>query len=109
MLEITFVLSYTKFDDIKECDTSKKMWDAIEKIYGVDKNVIRAKYKSLRGKFDDMRMQEGENIIQYCAIVKEVVNAIRGETSKIEDETMIKKVLRAYYPSMLLEFLPYKN
>ena len=39
-------------------------------------------------------MQEGENIVQYCARVKEVVNAIRGATSKIEDESVISKVLR---------------
>ena len=32
--------------------------------------------QSLRGKFDDMRMMEGEKIIHYYARVKEVVNAI---------------------------------
>ena len=56
MLEIASALSYTEFDDIKGCDTTKKMWDDIENIYGKDKNVLRAKSESLRGKFDDMRM-----------------------------------------------------
>lgn len=56
MLEISSSLRYTKFDDIKECDTIEKMWDAMEKIYGGDKNVLRAKSKSLRGNFDDMRI-----------------------------------------------------
>ena len=55
-------------------------------IYGGDKNVLRAKSESLRGKFDDMRMQEGENIVQYCAKLKEVVNAIRGENVKLDDD-----------------------
>ena len=50
MLEIVYALRYTQFDDIKGCDFAKKMWDAIEKIYGGDKNVVRAKYKSIRGK-----------------------------------------------------------
>ena len=62
MLEIASALSYAKFDDIKGCDTAKKMWDALNTIYGGDKNVQRAKYESLRGKFDDMKMEEGETI-----------------------------------------------
>lgn len=98
MLEIASSLSYTKFDDIKECDTAKKIWDAIEKIYGGDRNVLRAKSESLRGKFDDMRMQEGENIVEYCARVKEVANVIKGSNGKIEDETMIRKLLRTLLP-----------
>ncbi len=59
ILEIASALSYTKFDDIKGCESTKNMWDSIENIYRGDKNVLRAKSKSLKGKFDDMRVQEG--------------------------------------------------
>ena len=62
MLEIASALSYAKFDDIKGCDTTFNIWDALSTIYGGDKNVQRAKVESLKGKFNDMRMQEGENI-----------------------------------------------
>lgn len=78
MLELAFSLSYLEFDDIKGCNYAKKMWDDIEMIYGGDKNIVRAKAKSLRGKFDDMRVQEGETIFQYCTRIKDIVNAIRG-------------------------------
>ena len=61
-MEIASALSYAEFDDIKGLDSSKKMWDALKKIYGGDKNVQRAKLESLRGKFDDMKMEEGENV-----------------------------------------------
>ena len=60
MLEIAYALSYAKFDDIKGLDSAKKMWDALKTIYGGYKNVQRAKSESLRGKFDDMKMEEGE-------------------------------------------------
>ena len=70
MLEIASALSYAEFDDIKGLDSEKKMWDALNTIYGGDKNVQRAELKSLRGKFDDMRMEEGENISQYVARIK---------------------------------------
>ena len=74
------------------------MWDALTTIYGGDKNVQRAKSKSLRGKFDDMRMEEGENIAQYVARIKQIVSAIKGATSKIDDDTMLSKFLRTLLP-----------
>ena len=42
------------------------MWIKLAKIYGGDTNVNKSKSKSLRGKFDDMRMLESETISQYC-------------------------------------------
>ena len=93
MLEIASALSYVEFDDIKGCDTTKKMWDALHTIYGGDKNIQRAKYESLKGKFDDMRMEEGENIVQYFVRIK-VVSAIKGATAHIDADTILRKVLR---------------
>ena len=93
MLEIAFALSYVEFDDIKGCNTTYKMWKILQAIYGGDKNVQRAKSESLRGNFDDMRMEEGENIAQYIARIKEVASAIRGATGQIEDDTSLRKVL----------------
>lgn len=63
MLEIASTLSYVKFDDLKESDSAKKMWDKLKTLYRGDENVLKAKSKSLRGKFDEMRMMEGENIV----------------------------------------------
>ena len=76
-LEISSSLSYAEFDDMKGLDSENKMWDALATIYGGDTNVLRAKAKSLRGKFDDMRMEEGDNISQYVARVKEVISVIK--------------------------------
>lgn len=98
MLEIPSVLSYVEFDDTKECDSAKKMWDKNKTIYWGDDNVLRVKSESLRGKIDEMRMMEGENIVQYYTRVKEVVNAIWGENGTIEDEIVISKVLTTLFP-----------
>ena len=70
MLEIASTQSYVDFNDIKGCDSMKKMWDTLCTIFVGDTNVLRAKSESLRGKFDDMRMQEGENVAQYCSRIK---------------------------------------
>ena len=39
-------------------------------------------------------MEEGENISQYVARIKEVVSAIKGATGHIDDDTLLSKVLR---------------
>ena len=98
IVKISSTLSYAKFDDLKDCNTIKKTWDRLKTIYGGDDNVLRAKSESLRGKFDDMRMMEGENIVQYSTRVKEVVNAIHGANGEIKDEIVISKVLRTLLP-----------
>lgn len=56
-----------------------------------------------------MRMTEGENIVEYFARIKEVVNAIRGANGKIEDAIVISKILRTLLPIYAIEFLQYKN
>ena len=45
-----------------------------------------------------MRMEEGENIAQYVARIKQVVSAIRGATSHIDDDIVLSKVLRTLLP-----------
>lgn len=95
ILEIASSLSYAKFDDLKDCNTAKKIWDRLKTIHGGDDNVLRPKEEiCLRGNFDDMKMMGGENIVQYCTRLKEVVNAIWGSNGTIEDEIVISKVFR---------------
>ena len=71
-------------------------------IYRGDTNVKRAKTKSLRGKFDDMRMLDNENISQYCVRVKDVFNSIRGAKGTIDNETIVRKVLRTLLPKYVI-------
>ena len=99
MLEIASTISYSRYEDVMGCANAKLIWDfELVTIYGGDTNVNKAKAKSLRGNFDDMRMLENENISQYCTRVKDVVNAIRGFVGIIEGETMVRKVLRTLLP-----------
>ena len=61
MLEIASALSYGKYDDVKACNTTHKMWETLSNIYGGDDNVKSYKRDSLRGNFDDMKIEEVEN------------------------------------------------
>jgi len=98
MLEIALALSYVEYDDIKGCDTTHKMWEALSNIYGGDDNLKRAKRESLRGKFDDMNMEEGENVVQYVARVKEIVSVIRSLGGQLQEEIVSRKYLRDLIP-----------
>lgn len=43
-----------------------------------------------------MRMNEGENIAQYAARIKEVVNSIRSVGGEISEEMVIRKNFTFY-------------
>ena len=98
MLEIALAISYAKLDDPKDCNTAKKIWNILKTIYGGDGNVQRDKSEIIRGKFYDMRMMEGENIVQYYIRVKEFFNGILAANRKIKDEIVTSKVLRTLLP-----------
>ena len=90
MLEISSTLSYVEYDNIKGCDTACKMRTTLSTIYGGDQNVQREKRESLKGKFDDMKMEEGENVAQYGTRMKEVVSAIRSLGGQLEKRLSIE-------------------
>ena len=98
MMEMAFALSYVEFDDIKGYKSACHMWEALSNIYGGDENVQREKRESLRGKFNEIRMEEGENISQYASRIKEVVSAIRSANGTLDDETINRKFLRTLLP-----------
>ena len=98
MLEIASTLNYVEFDDIKGWKSTFKIWKALSDIYGGDQNVQRAKRESLRGKFDDIRMEESENSAQYASRMKEVVSAIRSLGGHLDDDTINSIFLRTLLP-----------
>ena len=81
------------------------MWDALHTIYGGDKSIQRTKLESLRGKFYDMRMEEGENVARYVSRIKEVGSVIRSDDGHLDDETVLRKVLRALLPIYAIRVL----
>src|SRR5271156_5664876 len=60
VIELSSSLSDAEFEDVKDCKTAKKMWDKLKLVHGGDTNILRANAKSLKGKFDDLRMKERE-------------------------------------------------
>ena len=78
MIDIASTLSYPEFNEIKDYKTAFDIWNKLKEIYGGDECVRRAKVEKLRGKFDQMRMREDENVARYVEIIKASVSAIRA-------------------------------
>ena len=98
MIGIASSMNYAKFDEVKDCPTSFHMWKKLTEIYGGDDDVKRAKVESLRGQFDHMKMREDDNIAKYVERIKASVSTIRAFGGKIEDTTIISKVLKNLLP-----------
>ena len=74
------------------------MWNKLKDIYRGHENVRRAKVESLRGKFDQMRMREDENIAKYVKRIKASVSGIKACGGDIQETTIVSKVLRTLLP-----------
>ena len=85
MIYIASTLSYEEFDEIKDCKFANVMWKKLKEIYEGDDNVRRAKVERLRGKFDQMKMREDENIAKYVERIKASVSAIRASGEEIKE------------------------
>ena len=98
MIDIASSLNYVEFDEFKSCTIAYDMWIKLKDIYGRDDNVRRAKFKSLRGKFDLMKMRGDENIAKYVERIKASVSAIKAFGGDIDDKIVVSKVLKTLLP-----------
>ena len=74
------------------------MWTKLKDIYGGDDNVGRAKAKSLRGQFGQMKIREDENIAKYVERIKASVSAIKAYGGDTQETTIVSKVFRTLLP-----------
>ena len=98
MIDIASALSYVEFDKVKHCKIAHEMWTKLKDIYGGDDNVRRAKVEILRGKFDQMKMREDENITKYVERIKASMSIIKASGGDIDEKAVISKVLKTLLP-----------
>jgi hypothetical protein len=71
------------------------MWDKLKTIYEGDEKVKEAKLHIFRAKFEQLKMNEDENIAAYFLRVDEIVNNIKGLGDEIKEQVIVKKALRS--------------
>ncbi|XP_047267605.1 uncharacterized protein LOC124898033 [Capsicum annuum] len=76
-------------------DTSKQIWDSMKKKYQGMAKAKQVQLQALRGEFEALRMQGGESVTEYFSKVLAIVNKMRIHEEKLEDVTIIEKILHS--------------
>ena len=70
------------------------MWDKIQTTYEGDNKLKESKLQTYRGQFEQLRMNEDEDITTYILRVDQLVNTIRGLGEEVEETIVFRKILR---------------
>jgi sarcosine oxidase delta subunit len=76
-------------------DTAKDIWDSLKKKYQGTSRVKRAQLQALRKEFEILNMKAGESVDEYFARTLTIANRMRTHGEKMEDVTIIEKILRS--------------
>jgi uncharacterized lipoprotein YehR (DUF1307 family) len=74
---------------------SKEMWDKLISSYEGNEKVKDAKLQTYRLQFEQLKMKEDETVGKYFLRVEEQVNSMIGLGEKIEDVSLVQKILRS--------------
>ena len=77
------------------CTSTKEIWDKLMNVYKGDGKVKGAKLQTYRRQFEHLTMKEDEDIAAYFLRVDEIVNTMRGLGEKVENTTLVQKILRS--------------
>ncbi|PNY07765.1 putative copia-type polyprotein [Trifolium pratense] len=82
-------------ETILKKNTSKDIWDSLKKKYQGTSRVKRAQLQALRKEFEILHMKAGESVNEYFARTLTIANRMRIHGEKMEDVTIIEKILRS--------------
>eukprot|EP00253_Pinus_taeda_P008146 PITA_08146 len=92
---ITSGITNSKFKKVMNCNYAKEMWDKLVGLYDGDSKVKKVKLQTHRRQFESLKMEDEEDISSYFLRVAKVVNSLKGLDEKIEESTIVQKVLRS--------------
>lgn len=72
-----------------------EMWENINQFQEGDDKVKQAKLQNFRMRFERLKMNENESIVECFLRVDEVVNMIRGLGEEFKEEMIVQKLLRS--------------
>ncbi|KAK6140133.1 hypothetical protein DH2020_026131 [Rehmannia glutinosa] len=81
-------------------DTSKQIWDSMKQKHQGNAKAKRVQLQRFRTEFETLRMKSGESVSDFFARTMTIANKMRIHGEKIEDVTIVEKILR----SMTLKF-----
>jgi hypothetical protein len=88
-------LAEAEFVKVMHLQTAKEMWDKLISSYEGNEKVKDAKLQTYRVQFEKLQMKEDETIGKYFLRVEELVNAMKALGEKIEEPSLVQKILRS--------------
>jgi hypothetical protein len=84
-----------EFVKVMHLENTKDMWDKLISSYEGNEKVKDAKLQTYRVQFEQLQMKEDETIGKYFPRVEELVNAMKALGEKIEEPSLVQKILRS--------------
>ena len=85
----------SEFIKVMHSKTTKEIWDTFENIHEGDKKVNMAKLQTYRAQFENVKMNEDEDIASFFLKVVEIVNNMKALGETIEEGVIVQKILRS--------------
>ncbi|XP_035544147.1 uncharacterized protein LOC118347923 [Juglans regia] len=79
-------------------ETSKDIWDSMKKKYQGSTRVKHTQLQALRRDFETLQMKDGKSVTSYYARTMEISNKMQFHGEKMEDVTIVEKILRSLTP-----------
>jgi uncharacterized lipoprotein YehR (DUF1307 family) len=84
-------LAPTIASKVMGCNTTKVIWDKLKSIYEGDPKFKQVKLQRHRVEFENLKMNEKEDIETYLLRVYEVVNSIIGLGEDLDESLVVQK------------------
>ena len=78
-----------------QCTSEKEIWEKLNNVYEGYGKVKGVKLQTYIRKFEYLMMTEEEDAATYFLWVDEIVNTMRGLGEKVENKTLVQKILRS--------------
>jgi hypothetical protein len=88
-------LAEAEFVKVMYLESTKEIWDKLISSYEGNEKVKGAKFQTYRLQFEQLKMNEDEFVEKYFLRVEELVNAMKGLGEKIEEVSLVHKILRS--------------
>ncbi|XP_075486288.1 uncharacterized protein LOC142525886 [Primulina tabacum] len=82
------------FSLITNCISTKEAWDILQKHCEGSESVRRTKFRMLTSKFENLRMEENETIVEYDRRLRDIENEAFSLGDPMSNERLVSKVLR---------------
>ncbi|MCI38998.1 gag-pol polyprotein, partial [Trifolium medium] len=83
------------FKLINTCTEAKEAWEILQTAHEGTTKVKMSKLQLLTTKFENLKMEEEENILEFNARLRDIANTSFALGEKMSEEKLVRKILRS--------------